>query len=415
MAAGKRLVRRLFDRSGEPHVECPAPPAAAPTSHTSSHEPEPDAVELHAALHEARSIALADVPKGAQVVLGAGVNGLWYFEWFEQEFGPVERHIGVEAYMPRPEGLPASVEWVDADLASPAGVAAIDTESVDLVFSGQNLEHLWPEQMVAFFCESNRVLRPGGLLVADSPNRLLTQAYQWSMGEHTVELTPDEATYLFALAGFSVERLKGVWLCRESGQLLELAPTASPIGPGSLARRMALATTRLDDSFIWWMEARKTGAPDAEALRDAIVRIFERSWPERVARVRILDGESTVTSDGHPGVLMRRGASGHALIGPYMAVAPGTYEFTLPVSWTDWTGGPEPVCRLEIVADDELFGTAELHAGGATGSARLTCRVTFDTLRFAVHARLWCSGAAEVVAPLTLAMSPEPWAPASSP
>jgi hypothetical protein len=70
---------------------------------------------------------------------------------------------------------------------------------VDLVFSGQNVEHLWPDQMVAFFCESNRVPKNGGLLVIDSPNREFTELYRWSMGEHTVELTPREAVRVLAL------------------------------------------------------------------------------------------------------------------------------------------------------------------------------------------------------------------------
>ncbi len=415
LVSGRRLVRGLLDRALEPYVEQSVQRVVASLRHEpSSHDSSDGGVELHAALHEARSIALADVPKDLPVVLGVGVNGLWYFEWFEQEYGPVERHIGVEAYMPRPEHLPPNVEWVKADLASPGGVAALDTESVDLIFSGQNLEHLWPDQMVAFFCESHRVLKPGGLLVADSPNRLVTQAYQWSMGEHTVELTPAEATHLFELAGFSTERLKGLWLCRDSGRLLELAPSASPIGPGSLARRMALATGRPDDSFIWWMEARKTGVPDVQALHDAIMDIFGRSWPERVARVKPLDGDSIEMPDGGPGVLMRRGASGYALIGPYMAVAPGNYVFAIPISWTGAIDDGEPACRLEIVAGDELVATSTTDTSRVEGTADLTCSVTLDALRFAVHARLWCSGRADVVAPLTLAMSPEPWSPAAT-
>jgi SAM-dependent methyltransferase len=322
-------MRRVLDRIAQPYVESAVRGViesigndVGDASHGQS------SVELHAALHEARSLALAEVPGGADIVLSAGANGLWYFEWFQQEYGAIGTHIGVEAYMHRPEGLPGNVRWVDADLASPEGVASIGGDTVDLVFSGQNVEHLWPHQMVAFFCESNRVLRNGGLLVIDSPNREFTELYRWSMGEHTVELTPPEAVRLLGLAGFSVDRMKGVWLCREAGQLLDLEPPTALIGRGGLARRMALAGSRPDDSFIWWAEARKVGPPHFEALQQEILAIFERSWPERISRVKAVDGETLTLSDGALGVLVARDTSGYAFIGPFMAVAPGTYEFT---------------------------------------------------------------------------------------
>ena len=244
LARAKRLARRLMDRVAEPYVTDSVRRVVESLSTDQTRQPSPATppVVLHAALHEGRSIALADMPPGAEVVLSAGANGLWYFEWFDQEYGPVKHHIGVEAYMPRPDGLPDNVEWVEADLAAPAGVAAVGTGSVDLVFSGQNLEHLWPDQTVAFLVESNRVLRDDGLLVVDSPNRALTEAYQWSMAEHTVELEPSEAVNLLGLAGFAVERMKGVWLCREAGRLLPLDPTSAMFGAGGYARRVAMAT-----------------------------------------------------------------------------------------------------------------------------------------------------------------------------
>lgn len=409
MHKSKRLVRRLLDRIANPYVEKSVQGVLASLGHIAIDAEPTTAMELHAALHEARSIALADVPSGADIVLSAGANGLWYFEWFEQQYGEAKTHIGVEAYMPRPDDLPTNVEWVDADIAGPAGVVSIGRETVDLVFSGQNVEHLWPEQMVAFFCESNRVLKSRGLLVVDSPNRAFTERYRWSMGEHTVELLPSEAAHILDLAGFSVERMKGLWLCREFGHLLDLDPSSTLIGPGGVARRIALATSRPEDSFIWWAEARKTGAPDVPGLRQAITDIFERSWPERVSRVKTTDGQQVTLPDGSPGVLMPRETTGYAFMGPFMAVAPGTYDFSVPVTWRK-AASEGAVCGLEVVAGDELLATAELTTSGRrNGHDRLSCSATFTSLRFAVHARLWCSGLAEVEAPLTLAMSPDPW------
>lgn len=379
----------------------------------SSDKPQP-AVELHAALHEARSIALADMPPGAGTVLSAGANGAWYFDWFEAEYGPVRRHIGVEAYMPRPPRLPPNVEWVEADLAGPDGVAAVATGSVDLVFSGQNIEHLWPAQMVAFLVESNRVLRAGGYLVVDSPNRELAALYRWSMGEHTIELTPDEATRLLSLAGFAVDHMKGVWLCRTGGVLLDLEPSESLLHPGGYTHRIALAAQRPRDSFIWWAEARKVTDPDVPGLWRAVTDLFDAAWPERVGRLKVHEGEPTTLEDGRPGAVMRKGSHGVSIIGPFMAVPPGTYEFSVDVAWSDYHDVDHPVAELQLVADDEVLSSTELRGVASEGAATLTCTASFPRLQFTVHVMLLCPGVAEVTSPLSMRMSPDAWRQASA-
>ncbi len=145
---------------------------------------EPAAPNFYALLHELRSHALADMPAGARTMLSAGCSGRWYFDWIEERYGRVERHIGVEAYMPRPADLPGNVEWLPRDVSH---VPEVASGSVDFVFSGQNIEHLWPDQVAGFLLESHRVLAPGGWIVIDSPNRELTHPLVWTHPEHTVE------------------------------------------------------------------------------------------------------------------------------------------------------------------------------------------------------------------------------------
>ena len=308
----RRLVNRIVMPYVDQTVERLTP------SHETSPSPEalpPPFVEFHATLHEARTFALADMPAGCQTILSVGANGEWYFDWLEQAYGRVPRHIGVEAYMPKPLVLPTNVEWVEADLAAPDGVAALTSGSVDLVFSGQNVEHLWPDQVKAMLVESNRVLREGGWLVIDSPNRELTAAYQWSMGEHTVELNPDEAINLLTLSGFQVEVMKGVWLCRQHGELLPLEPKWGAEGAKEVLDRMMLAAARPTDSFIWWAEARKVGRPEPAALDTAIHKIFADNWEERVSRLRVVDGVPITLADGRRGVTLDKGQQGYALNG----------------------------------------------------------------------------------------------------
>ena len=405
----KRAARRLLDKVAEPYVDRSIRGVVDAIVSQPVQAPRAAAIELHSALHEARSIALAEMPPGAETVLSAGANGAWYFDWFDQEYGPVRRHIGVEAYMPRPENLPGNVEWVEADLAGPDGVAAVASGSVDLVFSGQNIEHLWPGQMVAFLVESNRVLRSGGHLVVDSPNRELAAAYRWSMGEHTVELTPDEASRLLTLAGFTVEHMKGLWLCRSRDRLLALEPPASVLHPDGYTHRIALAAARPSDSFIWWAEARKVADPDVGGLRQTVSEIFDAAWAERVGRLKPDAGDPVSLPDGRPGVVMPRGRHGISMMGPFMAVPEGTYTFTVEVAWRGHTDPPHPLAILEVLAGQEVLATSELRSPAPEGSESLSATAAFAQLAFTVHVRLVSTGVAEVTSPLGLTMAPDPW------
>jgi SAM-dependent methyltransferase len=360
----------------------------------------------HTTIHQARSFALAEMPRGAQTLLSVGANGSWYFDWIEDHYGPVERHIAIEAYMPRPERLPGYVEWIAADIAAPEGLPTVPDSSVDLLFSGQNVEHLWPAQMVSFFSEANRVLRDGAWLVVDSPNRAFTAPYRWSMGEHTVELTPAEAVHLFELAGFDVVKVKGAWLCEENGQLLSLDP---PAELAEAVRRIAVAPNRPAQSFLWWIESRRRRAPDLDALRASVDEIFAEVWEERVNRLRLVDGAPAVMSDGRAAGAMPKGAAGFIFMGPGFTLVPGTYEFFVELEWRDASNDGELLGFVEVVAGDEVVGRSDYWASAASGSVTLSCVVALDAVSFDVHVRLGTLGRAEVTAPLALRLSPDPW------
>lgn len=82
--------------------------------------------------------------------------------------------------------------------------------AVDVVANLQVIEHLWDQP--GFLAECARVLRPGGLLLVTTPNRLT-----FSPGRdtplnpfHTTELSAAELTGLVRGAGFEVRRLAGV-------------------------------------------------------------------------------------------------------------------------------------------------------------------------------------------------------------
>jgi SAM-dependent methyltransferase len=232
-------------------------------------------------LHELRGHAVADLPRGIHTLLSAGCSGGWYFDWIAERYGDVARHIGTEAYRPRPDVLPAGVEWLARDVID---VPEVGDETVDLVFSGQNIEHLWPAQVAGFLLESHRVLTPGGYLALDSPNRDMTRTLGWSHPEHTIEYSVDDIRELLDLAGFADVTVRGIWLCEDRGRLLPLSPYGAWTDTAEILRRAALARTRPESSFVWWAEARKRHAPRPEALLAALDLLFTQHWPERLNR-----------------------------------------------------------------------------------------------------------------------------------
>jgi SAM-dependent methyltransferase len=83
--------------------------------------------------------------------------------------------------------------------------------SVDVVVNFQVIEHLWDQ--AGFVGECARVLRPAGLLMMSTPNRIT-----FSPGRdtpinpfHTRELNADELTQLLVDAGFALDAMYGVF------------------------------------------------------------------------------------------------------------------------------------------------------------------------------------------------------------
>ena len=352
-------------------------------------------------LHGLRTRELRRLPADARVIVSGGCAGEWYFEWFHENFpGDIERHYGVELFAQLPTTLPDNVVWLQQSLGSMKGVGSADA---DLVFGGEVIEHLWPDDIAAFLTESWRVLRQGGHLALDSPNRIVTQQLQWTHHEHTLELSPAEIVDLLGLAGFNNVKLRGVWLCydRDAHCLLPLEES-NDSQPGR-ADRVRLAESRPDDAFIWWTEAIKgPREPDTDAVAERLRELFEAYRPERLARLlpqasRRWDRElgSLVTSDGSdPRVLFH---------GPYVPVPPGAWEACFRLSLA--SGEPGPDAEVAVVDVLETGGpvaaravTARELAGGAF---REFC-VPFDAerTRMGVEFRLIASGRAVVESPL---------------
>lgn len=293
-------------------------------------------------------------------MLHGGCAGRWYFDWFEERYPTqVERQIGVEAFAPRPEDLPPEIEWLQQSLGDLRGVA---DGAVDVVFAGQVIEHLWPDEVAGFLLESSRVLRPGGLLAVDSPNRRVTTAIGWEHPEHTVEFRVDEIAELLELAGFDEIRIRGLWLCfdREHNRFLSLEG-----GPGERAwspeRRAAEAEARPEDSFVWWAEAvRGDREPEPARLRRRVSEIYDDYRRFRFGRLKHTVGsESGVGADRL--VAAGAGESGHLVFGPFVPMKAGRWVVRFRAAAGPVAGLQDGVLGVVdvVTAPDASFAAAE--------------------------------------------------------
>jgi SAM-dependent methyltransferase len=84
--------------------------------------------------------------------------------------------------------------------------------SVDLVYSGQSIEHVAPDEGSVVLKEVSRILRPGGHLALDTPNARVTRLQQEAFidPDHKVEYTHEEMSGKLREAGLQVVEAKGL-------------------------------------------------------------------------------------------------------------------------------------------------------------------------------------------------------------
>ncbi|NNE97330.1 MAG: methyltransferase domain-containing protein [Acidimicrobiales bacterium] len=339
-------------------------------------------MDFNQLLHHQRSAQLALMPPGASVFLSAGCSGRWYFDWIERHYGPVDSHIGVEFYSPEPDDLPPNVEWIANTVGD---MHSVENHSVDLLFSGQNIEHLWLSDMVGFLSEAHRVLRPGGHLVMDSPNRVQTAALNWSHPEHTVELSVAEAITALELAGFEPTRTAGLWLVEDGGRSLSL----DAADDSDVLVRSITSLDRPDESLVWWIEATPSGVPDLNALREFLRAVFVEHWPERMQRfiphiATVLPGSGDLVNELEPSVVM---------FGPYAALPCGSYRVTMCITGID--NAVSSPGYVDVMVGEEVLGQTSIDplVVDQTVKPALSFELT-EPMSFGVQFRVFANGSA---------------------
>lgn len=102
--------------------------------------------------------------------------------------------------------------------ASMTELAPIADGSVDLVYAGQSIEHVTPEQAVHVLRQVHRILRPGGHFCFDTPNRNVTRLGfpDYIVDDHKYEYTHQEMVALLEQNGYAVRDAKGITLMDRS-------------------------------------------------------------------------------------------------------------------------------------------------------------------------------------------------------
>jgi SAM-dependent methyltransferase len=335
-------------------------------------------------LHECRSIYLGRIPR-AERILSVGCAGIWYFEWFNKHYRyPISEHIGMDLN-PRPEGLPKDIMWIQHDASD---LSPISSGYIDMIFAGQFIEHISWDQQFKFLVEANRVLKPYGVFVLDSPNFPVTNRYGWRHPEHVHELSFSQMNALSRLAGFEVTSSHGI-LPKE---LLGIPPDrmgellTSGMHDAALNRRDIRKAIDADpqDSFIWWIFARKnTERFDKEKLKNTLREYYETNVTNRHRIVFSKIG--TLVAKGKEHFIQVSPSDGHgfALFGPYEIYPPGDYtaDFGISLSGLEYGSNPEArVCIIDVVADvgNTVFAKKEVKVGQLSTSHSVKLEFALD-------------------------------------
>jgi SAM-dependent methyltransferase len=120
--------------------------------------------------------------------------------------------------------------------SSMADLTGIADASVDLVFSGESVEHVSRADFERVLAETRRVLKPSGWFCFDTPNRAITRVQYPDGGfinpDHKYEYTHPEVVDLLHRHGFAVTEAKGISWCpsvRARGEF-DLADIVAHVG-----------------------------------------------------------------------------------------------------------------------------------------------------------------------------------------
>lgn len=173
--------------------------------------------------HHARLLLVSSLLPPAERILDlGGANGSIYEMGYPHKFNEI-----TIVDLPPEQRDPMYKDLVVKKTVTPNGKIGVhfgdmcnldlaDNDSIDLVWSGESIEHVDEAAGIQMIEEAFRVLRPGGSFCLDTPNRIITKLHtEWSGGgfihpEHKLEYYPEQLEAALTAAGFVIIEKKGV-------------------------------------------------------------------------------------------------------------------------------------------------------------------------------------------------------------
>jgi SAM-dependent methyltransferase len=209
-------------------------------------------------IHNARmKMAKNLLPKGDIILDLGGANSPLYEMGYPHDFSKLvlidlpteERHQEFQVEL---RGGYSKVFLRYEDMTDLKG---IESDSIDLVWSGQSIEHVSLEQGERMCKEAFRVLKPGGRFCLDTPNRLITELHTATVGggfihpDHKLEYTPEQLRSVLTAAGFSIAEAWGICEMPMTAKNKEFSYEDFIIG-GAISRN-------IDDCYMQFFETMK--------------------------------------------------------------------------------------------------------------------------------------------------------------
>ena len=183
----------------------------------------PRAANLHGSLHASRCEFIIGLPRARRIIdLGGGHTSdargalvlLGYPYEFEElvivDLPPDDRHDLYKSE--RFDDGTTDQGRVRYEYRSMVDLSFAEDASVDLVYSGQSIEHVPESVGDEVLAGAFRALRPGGYLAIDTPNGRLCRMQQDEFidPDHDVEYTLEELRDKVVRAGFEIETVRGL-------------------------------------------------------------------------------------------------------------------------------------------------------------------------------------------------------------